>query len=249
MNSWKPFKSISKALIDNLFPKLCEYCGLTFEEGFSNVLCGSCFRSMPHYRDPVCSHCGESLEPGSFEGALLFRCVECGEGAYFLDQVRTFGEYVGALRLLHHAFKFEGMEHLGLAIAERMANNIPAGFLQPETILCPVPLSPERERERGYNPSENLCRHLSDGKGVHWENLLRKMKSIPPQMSLTRKERLMNPVGAYEVLRGKAVPVRVVLVDDVFTTGATLEECAKILKQSGCQWVGAVLWGRTPRYF
>jgi ComF family protein len=130
-----------------------------------------------------------------------------------------------------------------------MAKSIPPEFLQAETVFCPVPLSPERKRERGYNPAEILCLHLSGMMGIPNENLLKKVKSIPPQMSLTRKERLLNPEGAYETLRTKAIPFRVILVDDVFTTGATLEECAKILKLAGCRWVGAVLWGRTPRYF
>ena len=245
----EPLKTLLCSIRDCLFPKICDYCGLPFEDGLSNVLCSSCFLSIRPYQEPVCSRCGEPLVPGAFAGATLLRCSDCGEGEYFLDGVRAYGDYAGALRIAHHAFKFEGMEHLGPVMAECMARKIPESFTAGEVVFCPVPLSPERERERGFNPAQLLSRHLSTLKGLPVKELLRKIKSIPPQMSLTREERLRNPEGAYEIISSIPMPLGVVLVDDVFTTGATLEECAKVLKRSGAQSVFAVVWGRTPRYF
>lgn len=241
-------QSIGRGIRDCLFPKICDSCGLPFENGISNILCLSCFNSIQPYRDPICSRCGDPLDPGAFTGATFLRCVICGDGNYFLDGVRAYGDYSGALRIAHHAFKFEGMESLGALLAERMTLVIPAGFTTEETIFCPVPLSPERERERGYNPAEVLCRQISLKKKIPFRKLLQKIKSIPPQMSLRREDRLLNPEGAYELLPSNSIPTKVLLVDDVFTTGATLEECAKILKKSGVGWVGSVVWGRTPRY-
>jgi ComF family protein len=141
------------------------------------------------------------------------------------------------------------MEHLDSVMAERMAQIMPEAYTAGEAVFCPVPLSPERERERGYNPSGLLSRQLSRLKNLPVKNMLRKIKPLPPQMSLTREQRLKNPVDAYEMVASIPLPSRVVLVDDVFTTGATLEECAKVLKRSGVQSVFAVVWGRTPRYF
>ncbi len=241
--------SIFTGLRDFLFPKVCDYCGFPFDGGLSNILCSFCFHSIRPYKDPVCSRCGAPLNPESYTGASLFRCVECGEGQYFLDGMRAYGDYAGVLRIAHHSFKFEGMEHLGALMAQQMTKMIPDSFTTPESVFCPVPLSPERERERGYNPAEILSRHLSLAKGSPARKLIRKIKSIRPQMSLTKAERLKNPEGAYETIPTIPMPPRVILTDDVFTTGATLEECAKVLKKSGVQWVGAVVWGRTPRYF
>jgi competence protein ComFC len=244
-----PLKTLLGSFQDCLFPKVCDYCCLPFEEGLSNILCATCFNSIRPYQDPVCSRCGAPLAPGAYAGATLLRCADCGEGEYFLDGVRAYGDYAGAVRIAHHAFKFEGMEHLGVVLAGRMAQSIPDSFTAGEAVFCPVPLSPERGRERGYNPAELLSRHLSVLKGLPVKNLLRKIKPVPPQMSLTREERFKNPVDAYEMAASIPSPSRIVLVDDVFTTGATLEECAKVLKRSGAQSVFAVVWGRTPRYF
>jgi predicted amidophosphoribosyltransferase len=141
------------------------------------------------------------------------------------------------------------MEKLGLDIADRMAGLVPEGVENEGVVLCPVPLSPERERERGYNPASILSLRIAKLKNLHHRTLLQKVKSVPPQMSLTKELRLRNPLGAYQLSKPGALPYRILLVDDVFTTGATLEECAKVLKGSGTQWVGALVWGRTPRYF
>jgi len=236
-------------LLDLLFPKTCRHCGDSFREGLSNILCLSCFNSMKPYEDPVCGHCGISLPPGAFEGSARPRCRDCGEGESFLDQVRAFGAYEGPLRLSHHAFKFEGMESLGGKIAERMAGTVHGSLWEGTDALVPVPLSPERERERGYNPSVLLAERISGRTGIESRTLLTKVRSNPPQMSLSREERLKNAKGVYRcVLKGQP-PAKVILVDDVLTTGATLEECAKVLRQSGVSAVGALVYGRTPLYF
>lgn len=234
---------------ETLFPKICEGCGEGFEQGLSNILCLSCFNSITVYEDPVCDHCGVSLPPGAFENALQLRCRDCGDENYSLDNVRAVGPYEGALRIAHHGFKFEGMEALRLNLAGKMASCVIPSFWQGVEALAPVPLSPERERERGYNPAALLAVELSRATGIPFRKMLGKIKSTRPQMSLTREERLRNPKGAYRIKAGAVVPAKVILVDDVFTTGATLEECAKVLKKAGTPWVGAIVFGRTPRYF
>jgi competence protein ComFC len=233
-------------LIDLLFPKKCALCGEKFKDGLSNILCRSCFDSIAPYEDPVCAHCGISLSPGAFEGSPLFRCGDCGEGDYFLDKVRAVGPYEGALRIAHHGFKFEGMEKLGREIGTKMlAPTIPS-FWEGVKALVPVPLSSERERERGYNPSALLAEWISELTRISVLHLLQKTKPTRPQMSLTKEERLKNPKGAYQISGSNYPKDKIVLVDDVFTTGSTLEECARVLKKSGVQWVGAIVFGRTP---
>jgi competence protein ComFC len=113
--------------------------------------------------------------------------------------------------------------------------------------LVPVPLSPERERERGYNPAALLADEISIKTGIPVKPVIHKVRSTPPQMSLTREERFKNPKGAYET-QGGSLAGKIILVDDVFTTGSTLEECARVLKKAGAAWVGAVVFGRTPRH-
>ena len=236
----------SKLLLDVLFPKICQHCGDAFKNGLSNILCGSCFDSISPYEDPVCDHCGISLPARAFEGSLLLRCRDCGEETYFLDRVRAVGPYEGSLRIAHHGFKFEGMEKLGHAIGKKMLVSIPSPFWEGVEALVPVPLSAERERERGYNPSTLLAGEISEIIQVPARPLVKKARPTLPQMSLSKEARLKNPKGAYQWNGPAPVPGKVILVDDVFTTGATLEECARVLKKAGVQWVGAVVFGRTP---
>jgi competence protein ComFC len=243
-----PKKILSSACLDSLFPKICQHCGEHFKDGLSNILCQSCFDSIQPYQDPVCFHCGITLAPRAFEDSAILRCRDCGEDDYYLDQVRSLGAYEGPLRIAHHAFKFEGMEGLHREIVGKTMAHVPAVFWEGVEALVPVPLSPERKRERGYNPSELLAREISNMTGITLKHLVNKVRSTKPQMSLSRKERIQNPKGAYQVKNGEIIPTRIVLVDDVYTTGATLEECAKILKKAGAQWVGALAFGRTPHH-
>ena len=233
-------------LTDLLFPKFCGYCGNSFEEGISNILCSVCFASITPYEDPVCGHCGVSLPLRAFEEAVTVRCRDCGEDAYCLDQVRSLGAYEGPIRIIHHAFKFEGMETLRIPISGKMYDHIPGAFWDGVAALVPIPLSSEKERERGYNPAAYLAEELSIRAGIPVQPILEKVKSTPPQMSLTKTERFKNPKGAYRVKGKMRPPDKILLVDDVFTTGSTLEECAKVLKRAGAQWVGALVFGRTP---
>jgi ComF family protein len=233
--------------VDLLFPKVCDHCGEAFEKGLSNILCRSCFDSATPYEDPLCGHCGMALPARAFEDSAQLRCRDCGEGPYFLDRVRAFGPYEGAVRIAHHGFKFEGMESLKSHIAKKMVQSVIPAFWDGVEALVPVPLSPERERERGYNPSALLASEISNWTQIPALALIRKVRSTRPQMSLVREERLKNPKGAYRALTGVRIPAKIVLVDDVFTTGATLEECARVAKKTGVTWAGALVFGRTPK--
>jgi ComF family protein len=138
------------------------------------------------------------------------------------------------------------MESLKTDLAFKMAEATPAFFWRDVEALVPVPLSPERERERGYNPAFLLANEISRKVGILLAEFLIKTRSTRPQMSLTREERLKNAKGVYQSKVNTTPLAKVVLIDDVFTTGATLEECAKVLKKAGVSWVGALVFGRTP---
>ncbi len=236
-------------LLDLLFPKVCRSCGDPFRAGLSNILCQSCFDSIASYGGVRCGHCGLPLPERAFEDSTRARCADCGDGEYFLEETRSFGAYGGPLRLAHHAFKFEGMERLGKILAEKMSGEIPAAFWDGVEGIVPVPLSSERERERGYHPARILAKELAKGVDKPLGEWLRKIRSTPAQMSLSRQARLVNPKGTYRYIGPQPAPAQVVLVDDVLTTGATLEECAKVLRKAGVARVKAVVFGRTPRDF
>jgi len=238
-------QSILAPLSNALFPPMCRHCGDKFVDGLSNILCMKCFESVPSYREPCCTHCGLGLPQGGFEGIDSPRCKECGDDDCYLDQVAAYGPYEGPLRLAHHAFKFEGMEHLAEILGARMAGCMVR--LAKADVLVPVPLRPERERERGYHPARLLALEIARATGLPVVELLQKSKPTPAQVSLDRSDRLRNLKGAFENISKAPIPSRVVLVDDVYTTGGTLEECAGVLKRAGVEWAGAVVLGRTER--
>jgi ComF family protein len=243
----KPQTKVLDFFLDIFFPKMCGHCGNVFRDGLSNVLCQSCFNQIEPYQSPSCGHCGVSLPPRAFEGMVQPRCEDCGDWPYYLDQTWSLGPYEGPLRLAHHAFKFDGMEHLKSAIARKMLSHLPENFGNGVEAVIPVPMSPEKERERGYNPSFLLGNEVSTTLGIPVKPILRKVRSTVAQRLLARDKRLQNQKGAFQVVANEQIS-KVLLIDDVFTTGATLEECAKVLKKAGAQWVGAVVWGRTPLY-
>jgi competence protein ComFC len=236
-------------LIDILFPKVCRYCGDPYREGLSNVLCGACFDSIQPYEGICCDHCGIALAEGAFADSVRPRCRDCGNRDYFLGATKAFGSYTGPLRLAHHAFKFEGMEALAEILAEKMTGESSGSFWNSVDALVPVPLSAERERERGYHPARLLAGAIAKRVQKPVKETLVKSISTPAQMSLSRQRRLTNPKGAYRYAGSQPPLSQVVLVDDVLTTGATLEECAKVLRQAGVSVVKAVVYGRTPHHF
>lgn len=136
-------------------------------------------------------------------------------------------------------FKFHNMPWLAEVLAAELAPALPADY----DLLVPVPLHRYRIRERGYNQSELLVKALSRQTGIPWKNSLERIRNTPHQTGLNREQRLKNLDGAFAAKRGGEVTgKRVILVDDVFTTGTTLQQCAKVLHQNGAiQITGATL--------
>jgi competence protein ComFC len=139
------------------------------------------------------------------------------------------------------------MENLKMEMSLKMMKATPSSFWKGVEALVPVPMSRERERERGYNSAVLLAQEISLLTKIPLKTALRKIRPTPPQVSLSREERRRNPRGAYQMEKEENLS-KVVLVDDVLTTGSTLEECARVLKKGEVQWVGAVVFGRTLRY-
>ncbi len=153
-----------------------------------------------------------------------------------------YGEYEGVLKKVIHAVKFDGLRRL----AERLGKLLVYPEIPPVDCIVPVPLSRERLLKRGFNQSLWIGKGLSEKAGIPVnECLLVKRRETLPQSLLSGKERLRNPKGAFDVLKDKGIPESVLLIDDVITTGATLNECARVLKSAGVRSVYALVVART----
>lgn len=218
--------------LDLLFPPRCQVCELPDQF----PLCEGCWSAFPRVLPPVCQVCGRPLRGPP---DLVFTCMPCRHRHHHL-RVRAFGRYEGRLREAVHALKYGGKlalaEPLGRALAEVAAAE---GLLAATDLVVPVPLHPRRQAHRGFNQAEELACSLGRAADKPVVRALVRVRDTPSQTELDERQRRSNVRGAFQPrrdLRG----MRVLLVDDVVTTGSTLRECARVLKAAGAAEVRAV---------
>ena len=220
--------------LDLFFPRQvkCMFCG---SETKVFGVCDACYKSLPFIKDPACSKCGGSLN------TLGSVCVECKNKNSYLDRCYAVFEYTKDIQAKVISFKQGGVKHIGETFAyciQEKFNNIEEKI----NLIIPVPISNERRKVRGYNQSEILCNELMDTNKVRLDILVRP-SDTPHQTGLDRKHRLKNLKDAFQVIdKSKVVCKTILLVDDIYTTGSTLNECARTLKLAGASRViGLVL--------
>jgi ComF family protein len=174
-------------------------------------------------------------------------CRLCRSETFAFDRARSFGVYDQTLHNAILLMKYEEVTRLGHWFAERLAELVarePDEFRA--DVIVPVPLHPARQRERGYNQADLIARPLAKKLGVkHGSYLLMRTKPRPARLVLSRKEHWESVRGAYATRKGLRVDkLRVLLVDDVMTTGATLDACSRALKNAGAASVAALTVAR-----
>jgi len=227
-----------------LFPSRCKVCRAWLESPGSKAVCGACLSALTPAADPFCPCCG-----AFFDGAgEPHYCGSCLDAPPPFLRHRSFGRYRGALRDVILLYKFRGYAVLGRVLAEKSFSALDRdeGLWWGEPILVPVPLHPKREKERGFNQSALLARELArrSGLGIEGKVLVR-TRNAPPQSTLEAAARARNVRGVFAVKRPERVRGRaVILVDDVYTTGATLKECAGTLLRAGAAEVRGITLAR-----
>ena len=216
-------------LLDWLFPRRCGYCGRPVETG--QHTCPRCRRELPRIGTPVCPLCGrEKGACGCRQRRHDFRrCV----APFYYEGLAKRG--ILRLKLYGKAYAAEGF---AAAMAETVRREYQGIVFD---AVVPVPVSDRTRRERGYNQSEKLADALGKALGIPMAAVLIKVADNQPQRSLPASQRSGNVLGVFDCVPGLAVGGKtLLLVDDIFTTGATLQECAKMLKLYGAGEVYAV---------
>ena len=233
-----------RAVMDGLLAVLlapeCAACRAPLIHPTQGCVCESCWLSIPRIGGPVCRLCGEALREGvpALMPASCDRCTGVGSA---IDSVRSAALHTGAMRAVVHALKYDGRRSIAKPLAELMRTAAPE-MLRDAAAAVPVPLHPARRRARGFNQAYDLARHLQ----LPVIQALRRTRATRTQTALPADERRANVAGAFAGTR-HAVTLRglvVVLVDDVRTTGATLEACATVLKEAGVREVRALTAAR-----
>lgn len=232
--------------IDLLFPPRCVAC-----HSLGTWLCTECMKSIEVIQPPLCRRCGLPLEASRPGGPLPLRCNRCRQLPQEWEGLLAYAFHAGALKEAIHQFKYEDLRCLAPLLAGLMAEGwkilAPDGW-QAEAIV-PIPLHPSRQRQRGYNQAALLAREL----GIHLhcsvaENVLIRVRATPPQVGLGAEARRANVSGAFRCLDGCLRGKNVLLVDDVCTTGSTLESACLALKKAGAASVLAYTLARARSF-
>ncbi len=240
----EPLRGLGNALLDLCLPRMCAGCGekwLLHHEGF---WCEDCLDALSWIRSPICPECGRPFLKSPSSPDHL--CGECLLDAFSFDTARSAVQHAGVVRRRIHQLKFGAQLHWVPPLVVLLLQTLEQECLSLPELVLPVPLHVHRLRERGFNQAGLLAKALARRVGlpVQFALLLRKHKT-QPQTRLHRTQRLQNVRGAFGVSRPHELEGRrILLVDDVFTTGTTLSECAKVLKESGAASVHALTVSR-----
>lgn len=223
------FRRIGEMLLDFLFPRRCMGCG---REG--DFLCAGCAAALPVPQAPLCPRCGLPLLSAA-------SCADCSHLSPAIEGIRSPYLHEGLARDLVHALKYDHFKALAGPAARLMARYLEARPL-PADLLVAVPIHPKRLRRRGYNQAELIARKLSGLTGMPLAGgALVRIRDTGSQVALGAQARRQNVAAAFVCRSGGLTGKRILLIDDVCTTGATLGACAEALRVAGA----AGVWGFT----
>jgi ComF family protein len=241
---WGLIKTSLQECVDWLLPPACHLCGDTLETETDVELCPDCLDRFPPIPSPRCPHC---LIPHVTPSGADYPCENCLRRPLPLSMLSALGMYEDGLREAIHRFKFRhaiGLQSpLGRLLASRLREECD-GFIP--DLVVPVPLHRKRLQQRTYNQSLLLARELCQERGFTLDaRLLARTRNTASQQELPLAERQKNLRDAFSLKR-PLEGERLLLVDDVFTSGATIRSCAEVLLQGGAAEVGAVVLARAP---
>jgi ComF family protein len=239
----KALRRLGTAILDGVLPPRCLACGAIVDT--PQTLCAPCWRGVLFFAQPWCVVCGLPFPHPHGEDAM---CAECARETRSWDRARAVLRYDKNSRHLVLALKHGDRTHLARAFG-RWMHRVGAEVLNGADLLVPVPLHWTRLFQRRYNQAALLAQAISSAGGppvaVDW--LVRRRRT-PPQGRLGPEARSRNVRAAFAMRPGRSVAgKRVVIVDDVMTSGATLEECARVLRRAGAKSIGALTLARALR--
>jgi ComF family protein len=225
---------------ERFFPAGCRICDRLLIGASRVPICGECLSSFVRVSEIACETCGRPLPGLAQKPGQPLLCPACTDKSYPFDRARSFAVYDGALVDAILLLKFEQIDPLGAWFAERLAEVVRGeAIAMAADVVVPVPLHRQREKERGYHQAALLSRPLAKRLRLPHESvLLMRTRARPDKRILTFEERWESVRGAFATRPGSQVDnLRVLLVDDVLTTGATLDACARALRDAGAKSV------------
>ncbi len=215
-----------KKMLDYIYPPRCPVCDKISSSG----ICGPCRKKIVPVRDEYCMKCGKPLTDVRDE-----YCPDCRRKKHSFDAGRSLFSYQGGIRSSLYRLKYSNKREYADVYGKEMAERLGRWIRQMNVaLIVPVPLHPSRKRERGYNQAALLARELGRCTGIPVEeSLLIRTRKTAPLKLMTGQERRRNLHGAFKVQKAIAPGTNILLVDDIYTTGSTVDAAAACLKSAG----------------
>jgi len=237
------FRSALDAALNFLYPPVCQICGQERAGAADGYVGGKCWSGVRFIKAPFCERCGLPY-PGHI--TQPFRCENCAEMDFSFRYARSAVAANGLILEVVHRYKYNRAVWFEAFLGDLLVRQAaPVLAAEKWDLIVPVPLHPVKEREREFNQAGRLARHLGRALGlpVH-DRLVRRVKFTETQTRLTRSQRAANMKAAFAPRAGKELDgAKVILVDDVLTTGATTDACARAARRAGagevCVWTVA----------
>lgn len=230
--------AVARGVLGLIYPPQCIHCTAAVESPHS--LCPACWASMPLIAEPVCARLGTPFQVDY--GPDMLSPAAIADPPRF-DRARAVALHEGAARALVSRLKFSDRQDLARSMGAMMAR-VGASLLHDADAVLPVPMHRGRLWQRRFNQSALLARDVAERSGkAFWPDALLRVRRTPPQVGLRREQRRQNLVGAIEAndaYRGHLPGAHLVVIDDVRTTGSTLNACAHILRKAGAARIDVI---------
>ncbi|MFH1076516.1 MAG: ComF family protein [Pseudomonadota bacterium] len=243
------------ACLDLILPPCCFACGKALVSNFAEqqeapFLCPKCYALIQRIGHPQCSCCGTPfISPYGVDHV----CGECITITKHFDKARSFGVYEGALLEAIHAFKYGGHARWARPLNRLLFQTFESNWANNDIdLISPVPLHIKRLKKRGFNQAALLFLPWAKKIKIQYDlQLLSRRSNTLPQTGLSKKERMKNIHGVFQIRPNALIEGKnILLVDDVYTTGATVNECARVLKKEGAGKVDILTLARaiSPKF-
>jgi ComF family protein len=242
--------SMAGAVTSVLFPSGCRICDALLTRPDRLPVCSPCLESFRKLPAAICDRCGQPWAEGGDVDEDESVCSECRERGFAFDAARSFGVYDGTLAWAIVLMKYVKIEPLGAWFAKQLAETgrrVPGQFLA--DLLVPVPLPRTRQKERGFNQVDLFRKPLARYLGLAYRPVLLERERARPEKHLLHFEERWEAVrGAFVIREGGRVDnLRILLLDDVMTSGATLDACSCALREAGAKSVAGLTIARAVR--
>ena len=244
MNLFRKIKNLLLSIEDSLSKEhACISCDREILDGSEFQLCEKCLNNMQKIKEPICIKCGEMLENGNLN------CVFCKGFNYAFKSNRSIFYYNDESSKIIKGLKYNQRKYYAKFIAKMMTED--RCIFDKVDIITFVPISAKRKRTRGFNQAEEIAKEISKLVNIEVVELLEKVKDNKTQAGLSQKERLENLKGTFKIKESEKEKIsgkRILVVDDVFTTGATLNECSSVLKIAKPKEIKTLTFAKTKLF-